>query len=57
MYASGNKQKFAENILIPIIENIISKREAILLPNLNDIEEGLKKVFNEIVQTNKLEIN
>lgn len=48
MYASSDRLKFAQDLLLPIIEKEVSKREIIKEPTYLQMQEGLKEVLEEI---------
>lgn len=48
MYASNDRLQFAQDLLQPIIEKEVSKREIIKEPTYLQMQEGLKEVLEEI---------
>ena len=48
MFASNDRKQFARDLLIPIIENEVSKRRAIQLPSNEQMVAGLREVLEEI---------
>lgn len=48
MYSRSNKQKFAYDLLIDVVEQQVSRRKQIMLPLPDKMQESLKTVLEEI---------
>lgn len=48
LFASSDREGFAENILIPIVENQIKKRKKIIIPTIEEMMLGVDKIFEEV---------
>ena len=48
MYASSDRKKFARELLVPIIEEIIGKRKYVKALTDEEILRGLREVLEEI---------
>lgn len=55
MYASKDKKQFARNLLTPIIERELLKREAIYNPTTEQMTNSIKTVLEEIGETSTAE--
>ena len=49
MYQSKNRKKYAENLLLPLFENEVSKREKIVLPTEEEMRASLMKEMEGII--------
>lgn len=54
MYASSDRVKFAEEMLIPIVEKIVINREIIKEPTYLQMQQGLRIVLEEIYDTENI---
>lgn len=50
MYASGNRKEYARNMLIPIVEKEISKREKVAIPEEGQMILALRNVLEELAE-------
>lgn len=48
MFASSNRNKFADDLLIPKIEEVTFSRKHITLPTMDEMQNGLRIVLEEI---------
>lgn len=48
MYASGNREEFAQNLLLPIVENQASRRKKIFTPNEQDMTRAISTILEEL---------
>lgn len=48
MFASNDKRSFAQNILVPIVENEVKGRSKIQLPSNKELVFGLREVLEEL---------
>lgn len=52
MFANSNREKFAKDLLIDIVENEVKKRKRIPMLTNKDMKKGLKEVLEEISDKN-----
>lgn len=57
MFASSDRMAFAKNLLVPIIESEIAKRNKIYVPTDEQMAIGLKEVLEEISEQNNEDNN
>ena len=48
MYSSTDRKKFARDMLIPLIENEVSKRQIVYAPTVEQMNDSLKEVLEEL---------
>lgn len=48
MFASSNRERFAKNILEPLVEEEVKKRRVIKIPSAIEMSNGLRKVLEEL---------
>lgn len=51
MFASNDRKNFARNLLIPIIESEVSKRQTITLPSNEQMVNSLREILEDISET------
>ena len=54
MFACSNREGFAEELLIPLIENEISKRRKIEIPTIEEFSYSLRGILEEIADSMEL---
>lgn len=55
MFASSNRKEFANNLLVPIIENETLTREKISVPNEEQMQTAIRQVLEEIADSTNIE--
>jgi hypothetical protein len=55
MFASGDRNLFADNLLIPMIEPIVTQRSKVTLPTLAQMNDGLRMVLEDIADEKDLD--
>ena len=48
MYASGNREAFAKDLLTPLMDKIIARRQVIHMPTNEQMVESLKEVLEKL---------
>ncbi len=48
MYASDNREEFAQNLLLPIVENQTNRRKKIFTPNEQDMTRAITTILEEL---------
>ena len=48
MYASDNREEFAQNLLLPIVESQTSKRKKIFTPDEDDMTHAIATLLEEL---------
>lgn len=48
MYASENRDDFADDLLLPLIEYRVSRRPHIILPSTDEMNEAMRKMLSEL---------
>ena len=51
MFASSDRKDFARQLLVPIIENEVSKRKKIAIPTMEQFSISLKDILEEIADS------
>ena len=48
MFASSGRERFANNILEPLVEEEVKKRKVIKVPSVIEMSNGLREVLEEL---------
>ena len=51
MFASSDRKRFAENLLVDHVEKEVKQRKKIFLPSDEEMQKSLKNVLEEMVDT------
>ena len=51
MFASSDRKDFARQLLVPIIENEVSKRKKIAIPTMEQFSISLKDILEEVADS------